>query len=431
MKKLAIYGGKPVRENPFPRWPYFSPDEIQNVVSILESGRVNYWTGEVKELDGEKVRGFCGEFEKKISDYLGVNYAICLGNGTLALSLCLHALSIGEGDQVIVPSRTFIATASACVAQGAIPVFADVDLESQNLTLKAIEKVVTEKTKAIICVHLAGRSCEMDEIMDYAKKRGIKVIEDCAQSLGGKYRGQMLGTFGDMAAFSFCQDKILTTGGEGGMIVTNSPELYIKAWEYKDHGKNFHFFNTAVEHPLLEKEKAVKGGLYSSVGVNFRMTEMQAAIGLRQLEKLPSWIQKRRENAGRLISSLRSIPGLKIPDIPDHIFHVYYRLYAFLEEDRLKPDWTREKIVEAINKEGVPCELGSTWAIGSEKGWEKTYIIGQGVYDLRVKEHFPNDLKIGRSAIAFRVFPTIDSKSLDDVFLSAKKVLSCAIRSEK
>lgn len=419
--KLAINGGNPVRTKPWAPWPYFEKDEIFIVSEVLSSGKVNYWTGENKEYASKAKRGYCGEFEEKFSEYLGTSYSICVANGTVALELCLSALGVGSGDEVIVPSRTFIATASACVAQSATPVFADIELDSQCLGLKQIKEKVTENTKAIICVHLAGWACDMDEIMAFAQENNIKVIEDCAQSLGGKYNGKMLGTFGDMSAFSFCQDKIMTTGGEGGMVTTNCPNLYMRAWEYKDHGKNFHFFNRELKHPLLDEQKASELGMYSSIGTNFRMTEMQAAIGVKQLEKMPKWTEIRRAHSKKLFEGLSEIIGLKTYWPKLHIFHACYKFYAFLELDKVKEGWTRERIVEAICAEGVVCQLGSTWAIGKESGWKKTFLNNSEV-DLQLKEHLPNDYKVGTTALMFQVHPTLNEECIVDTVKAVKKV---------
>ncbi|MBD65310.1 MAG: aminotransferase [Halobacteriovoraceae bacterium] len=426
MDTLAINGGTPVRTKRWAPWPYFAEDEVSAATEVLNSGKVNYWTGENHEVTGQAVRGKCGEFEQRFSEYINCKYSISVANGTLALELCLKALGIGSGEEVIVPSRTFIATASACVAQGAKPVFADIEVESQCISLSSIREKLTSKTKAIICVHLAGWACEMDEILKFAKENDLKVIEDCAQSLGGKYDGKMLGTFGDMSAFSFCQDKILTTGGEGGMVSTNDSELYLKAWEYKDHGKNFHFFNKSVGGELVDSSKAEEFGMYSSIGTNFRMTEMQAAIGIKQLEKLPLWIETRQKYAQMLHEGLSGIAGIKLYQPSEKIHHACYKFYAFIDTEFLSDDWTREKIVSAISAEGVVCQLGSTWAIGKESGWGRVLINGKRE-DIQLKECFPNDYRLGTTALMFQVHPTLDEESISDTIKAAKKVFSFAL----
>ena len=272
LDKLAVDGGRPVRTQPIAPWPVFDEDEIDAVTRVLKSGRVNYWTGEE-----------CQAFEREFAAHCGAEYPISLANGTVALELALYAFGIGPGDEVIVPSRTFIASASCAVARGAKPVVADIDPVSQNLTADTIRAVMTRQTKAVIAVHLAGWPCDMDPIMDLAKAHGIIVIEDCAQAHGATYKGRPIGSLGDGAAFSFCQDKIMTTGGEGGMFVTSDEVAWENAWAYKDHGKSYE----AVFH---RQHSPGFRWLHTSFGTNWRMTEMQAAIGRHQLTKLAGWV---------------------------------------------------------------------------------------------------------------------------------------------
>ena len=225
---LAIEGGGPVRITPFAPWPFFSEDEIEAVAEVLRSGKVNYWTGSE-----------CRQFEQEYANFTETRYAISLANGTLALEAALHSLGIGPGDEVVVPSRTFIATASCVAMSGARPVVADIDSESQTLTAETVRDVLTPRTRAIIAVHLAGWPCDMDPLCELGRARDLYVIEDCAQAHGATYKGRPVGGLGDVGAFSFCQDKIITTAGEGGMLVTNNPDIWRRAWEFKDHGKNF------------------------------------------------------------------------------------------------------------------------------------------------------------------------------------------------
>ena len=413
-----------------PEWPHFDEDEIQAVTKVLRSGKVNYWTGEIHSLDdGTKVRGENGLFEYEFAKYIGTNYAITLANGSLALELALHSLEIGHGDEVIVSNRTFIASASACVMRGAVPVFADIDQDSQNISLNSIKAALTPKTRAIICVHLAGWACEMDEIMEFAEQHNLKVIEDCAQCVGGKYKNKMLGSIGHMAAFSFCQDKIMTTGGEGGMLTCNDPELYKRAWTYKDHGKDFNKYNRNLQHPLVNNLEADNKSYYSSLGTNWRMTEMQAAIGRIQLKKLPEWIKLRRKYANMLNCAFKDINGLRTVIPPDHIFHAYYKYYVFIETDKLSSGWDRDRIINAINAEGVVCQFGSTWAIGLEDGWEngKCTITGNR-YNYRLKQHFPNDYAVGSTILMFQVHPTLNIEDIDDIVMAVRKIVKQAIK---
>ena len=260
---------------PFSPWPSFTQEEADAVSRVILSNKVNYWTGTE-----------CREFEKEFATWANSEYAIALGNGTLALDLALKALGVGQGDEVITTPRTFLASASSIVTAGAAPVFADVDLNSQAITAQSIKAVLTPKTKAVIVVHLAGMPAEMDEIMALSAEHGFYVIEDCAQAHGAKYKGKSVGSIGHVGAWSFCQDKIMTTGGEGGMVTTNSKELWSKMWSYKDHGKSFDAIYNR-EHPPGFR------WLHESFGTNWRMTEMQAVLGRIQLTRMSDWTAKR------------------------------------------------------------------------------------------------------------------------------------------
>ncbi len=409
-------------------WPHFDEDEIRAVAAVLSSGKVNYWTGDVHTLaDGTKVRGETGLFEYEFSRYIGNDYAITLANGSLALELALHSLGIGNGDEVIVTNRTFIASASACVMRGAIPVFADIDPDSQNISLDTIKAVFSSKTRAIICVHLAGWACEMDGIMDFAEQNNLKVIEDCAQCVGGEYKGRKLGSIGHMAAFSFCQDKIMTTGGEGGMLTCNDPDLYKKAWTYKDHGKDFNRYNKSLGHPLVDKGASEDSSYYTSLGSNWRMTEMQAAIGRIQLKKLPGWIALRRKHADMFNRAFKNIPGLRTVVPPEHILHAYYKYYVFVESDKLCPEWDRNRIIDAINAEGGVCQFGSTWGVGLEDGWKNIQCGITGTRkNYQLKEHLPNDYLVGSTVLMFQVYPTLDIESINKTIDAVKRVMETA-----
>ena len=405
MTDLAINGGMPLRIKPFAPWPFFDGDEIAAVSSVLQSGKVNYWTGEEGHL-----------FEKEFAASVGVNYAVAVMNGTVALEAALMALDIGCDDEVIVTPRSYIASASCAVMRRAKPVFTDVDRNSQNITATSIEKVISKRTRAIIAVHLAGWPCDMNEIMALAKKRGLAVIEDCAQASGAFYKDRPIGSFGDAAVFSFCQDKIMTTGGEGGMVVTNSKHIWSKVWSYKDHGKSY---------DLVYSNNDVKLGpsfkwLHESFGTNWRMTEIQAAIGRVQLRKLPGWIERRRRNADILTKAFLNVPALRVTTPPDHISHAYYKYYVFLKPDMLKTGWDRERIIIAINAEGIPCFTGSCSEIYLEKAFEAD--------SLRPKKRLPIAEKLGRTAMMFLVHPTLSENDMNDVVRAVEKVIAVACR---
>lgn len=383
---------------PFTPWPNFTQEEADKVSQVLLSNKVNYWTGQ----EGR-------EFEKEFAQFADCQYAVAVANGTLALDLALVSLNIGKGDEVIVTSRTFIASISTIINAGATPVFADVDPVSQNITAESISEVLTTNTKAIICVHLAGWPCEMDDIMALAKQHQLKVIEDCAQAHGAKYKGKSVGSFGDVAAWSFCQDKIMTTGGEGGMLTTNSEDIWRKAWAFKDHGKSY----AAVY------EKSHPPGyrwLHESFGTNWRLTEMQSAIGRIQLTRMPTWSAKRRENAEAIFQVCRQFSFLHVPEIPDYIEHAQYKCYVLVELSALTQGWNRDKIIDEITSAGVPCYSGSCSEVYLEKAFDgKPY---------KPANPLPNAKALGDISLMFLVHPTLTSAEVDKTTSVLAQVLN-------
>jgi dTDP-4-amino-4,6-dideoxygalactose transaminase len=384
-------------------WPYYDEEQISAVSEVLSSGKVNYWTGDNGKL-----------FEQEYAEYIGCNYAIAVANGTVALDLALHALDIGPGDEVITTSRTFIATVSSIVLKGATPIFADIDLCSQNITLETIKKVVTKKTKAIIVVHLAGWPCEMDDIMRFSEQRGIVVIEDCAQAHGAAYRGRKVGSMGHIAAFSFCQDKIMTTGGEGGMVTTNSEELWSEMWSYKDHGKSWQEVNR-TDHPPGFR------WLHSSFGTNYRMTEMQAVLGRIQLKRLNSWVKKRQEHCASIWVNAGKISALRVPDLPLHIEHAGYKCYVFLRLELLKVGWDKTKIINEISNLGVACFSGSCSEVYLEKAFKNKGI--------RPDDNLENAKELGETAIMFLVHPTMTNQDINQTNEVLTSVMTMATTS--
>jgi dTDP-4-amino-4,6-dideoxygalactose transaminase len=365
----------------FSPWPSFSPEEVDAVRRVLQSNRVNYWTGTE-----------CREFEKEFAAWCGTKHAVSLANGTLALDLALKALGIGAGDDVIVAPRTYIASASCVVTAGARPIFADVDRDSQNIDAASIARALTPKTKAIICVHLAGMPCDMDPIMALAKSRGIYVIEDCAQAHGAKYRGRCVGSIGHVGAWSFCQDKIITTGGEGGMVTTNDSELWSKMWSYKDHGKSWEAVYERQHPPGFR-------WLHESIGTNWRMIEMQAVIGRLQLKYLPEWTRRRAKNALQLADACRPYAVARVPVVPPDITHAFYRFYAFVQPQRLAHGWSRDRIVQEIAAAGVPCLQGSCSEVYLERAFESP--------GYRPADRLPVARELGETSIAMLVHPTL------------------------
>jgi dTDP-4-amino-4,6-dideoxygalactose transaminase len=388
-------------------WPEYSIEEADAVKDVLLSNKVNYWTGE-----------YCKEFEKEFASWIGTKYAIAISNGTTALDLSLRALdinglgSISNMPEVIVTSRTFIASASSIINIGAKPVFVDIDRDSQNISVENIKSAITENTCAIICVHLAGWPCEMDKIMDVASANNLYVIEDCAQAHGAIYKGQMVGSFGDIAAWSFCQDKIMTTGGEGGMITTNDEKLWHHAWSYKDHGKSFHkVFN--VNHPEGFR------WLHDSFGINARMTEMQAIIGLIQLRKMPKWKALRSKNAQSILELCKKFPkSLRVPMPPNSIEHAWYKCYVFVKYEGIKDSWSRDLIIKEINKIGIPCFSGSCPEVYLEKAFEKT--------NFKPQDRLPVSKEIGDTSLMFLVHPSLTDEEIKQTCSAIDKVMNMA-----
>ena len=384
----------------FSPWPSFTLEEADSVRNVLLSNKVNYWTGNE-----------CREFEKEFAIWSNSKYAIALGNGTLALDSAFKALDIGDGDEVIVTARTYIASVTSIVNSGAIPIFADIDLNSQNITAKSIRSKITNRTKAIVCVHLAGWPCEMDEIMDLANKSNLFVIEDCSQAHGAKYKGKPVGSIGDVGCWSFCQDKIMTTGGEGGMVTTNDKSLWGKMWSYKDHGKSY---EAVYERKHQEGFRWVN----ESFGTNWRMTEMQGVIGRIQLKRMSDWHAKRFANAYKIWNIAELCKGLYVPTIPDYIEHAAYKCYVFIKLKELKKGWDRNKVLKEINKQSVPCYTGACSEVYLEKAFDNT--------GFRPKERLVNAKELGESSLVFLVHPTLTKDEIQQTCNAITTVMNLA-----
>lgn len=381
-----MYKGAELLNIPFSPWPSFTKEEIEAVRQVLQSNKVNYWTGE----QGKK-------FEEEFAAWVGCNHAIALANGTVALDLALYALGIGAGDEVVVTSRTFLASVSCIVNAGATPVFADVDTESQNITAETIRAVLSPRTRAVICVHLAGFPCEMDEIMKLAEERDLYVIEDCAQAHGARYKGRSVGTIGHIGAWSFCQDKIMTTGGEGGMVTTNDRTLWSKMWSYKDHGKSFDVVYNHQHPPGFR-------WVHESFGTNWRLTEMQSAIGRVQLGYMPAWHEARKRNAKKIMAAASSCSALRVPSVPDNFEHAWYKAYVFVRPELLGDGWSRDRIIEKINVLGVPCYVGSCSEVYLEKAFDNT--------GWRPAKRLPVAQELGETSLMFLVHPTLSKAEI-------------------
>jgi dTDP-4-amino-4,6-dideoxygalactose transaminase len=370
-----------------PSWPHFADDEIAAVGDVLRSGRVNAWTGSHGRA-----------FETEYAAALGVAHAVAVANGTVALELALAALGVGPGDEVVVAPRSFVASASCVVTVGATPIFADIDRWSGNLTAATIERVLSPRTRAIIPVHLGGWPCEMDQIMALARRHDLLVIEDCAQAHGARLAGKPVGSWGHVGAFSFCQDKIISTGGEGGLLVTSDPDLWRRMWSLKDHGKSYAACFERQWPPGFR-------WLHESFGSNQRMTESQAVIGRRQLEKLPTWHAQRRHNASRLRACVSEFATIYDPPLPDGVDHAYYRYYCYVRPERLAAGWSRDRVQAELQALGVPCFTGSCSEIYLEKAFRER--------GLGPKAHLEQARLCGETALSFLVHPTLGSDDVD------------------
>ncbi len=373
-------------DTPFEPWPSYDAEEAAAVSRVLLSNRVNYWTGP----EGRA-------FEAAFAEATGCSHAIALANGTVAIDLALIGLGIGAGDDVIVTPRSYFASVSSVVNRGARPVFADVDRDSQNITVETIRAVLTGKTRAILCVHLAGWPCDMPAIRALADPLGIHVIEDCAQAHGASIEGRPVGSWGHVAAWSFCQDKIMTTGGEGGMVTTDDPLLWRRMWEYKDHGKSWDAVFERHHPPGFR-------WLHESFGTNWRMTEMQSVIGRIQLGRLASWHELCSRNAQALRDALSSYPAARIPWPEPRYEHGWYKFYGFVDAQRLRPGWTRDRIVEQVQSRGVPCLHGSCPEIYREKAFEHTPYVPA--------HRLPVARELGESSFMMLVHPSLSAASI-------------------
>ena len=382
-------------------WPSYSVEEQQAVARVLGSGRVNYWTG-------EETR----EFEREFAGWVGSARAVAVFNGTVALDLALGALGIGKGDEVIVTPRTFIASVSCVVNAGATPVFADVDWDSGNIHPESVKKALTSRTRAILPVHLGGWPCEMPALRALADQHGLLLIEDCAQAHGAKVEGRMVGTFGEIGTWSFCQDKIVTTGGEGGMVTTDDEELWSRMWSYKDHGKSW----DAVY------ERDVSPGyrwLHESFGTNFRMIETQAVLGRIQLRRMAETTAKRTAHARAYMDALRRFEGaVRVAEPRAGLTHAYYRFYAYVRPEGLRAGWSRDRIVAELNALNIPASQGSCSEVYLEKAFSGT--------GLRPAERLPIARELGETSLAFLTHPTLAAADVERTCVAIERVFSDA-----
>ncbi len=369
-RKLAIEGGPKAVTNKLVNWPQFDENAIKSVEAVLRSGKVNYWTGR---------KGM--EFEKKFAEWQGSKYAISVATGTAALHTSLAVLGIGPGDEVIVPSYTFIATSFSVVQAGAVPRFADVNLEDHCISVESAEKLVNERTKAIMPVHLYGNVTDMDQINSFAKKHDLFVIEDNAEAFGGEYKGKKTGTLSKIAGCSFCQNKTFTTGGEGGMVTTDDEELAWKARSFRDHG-----YDVQARLNLLELEQKLPY-IHNMVGWNYRMTEMQSAIGLAELERMDNWnMPTRHRNAHIVIDSLAMLPQVKFTpiDTPERRNGWYVMAFSLNIEDMT---CDIQQFAKACVAEGAPVWNVFWPQCHTENAFKKKQAFGHSGFPFTSKEY--------------------------------------------
>ena len=397
---------------PFSPWPSFTPEEADAVHRVVMSNKVNYWTG-------TETR----EFEKEFAAWCGTAHAVALANGTLALDVALKALGVGPGDEVVVTPRTFIASISCVVNAGAVPVFADVEADSGNVSARTIAAVLSPRTKAVVCVHLAGWPCDMDPIMSLSSERGFKVIEDCAQAHGARYKGRPVGSIGHVGAWSFCQDKIMTTGGEGGMVTTNDESLWHAMWSFKDHGKSYEAVYERQHAPGFR-------WLHESFGTNWRMLEMQAVIGRIQLSRMTEWSSARKRNAQAIWAACTQFSALRVPSFKcascsnncainkQNCEHANYKCYVYVNPERLVAGWSRDKIIETIVSEGVPCYQGTCSEVYLEKAFDQT--------GWRPPVRLPVARQLGETSIIFLVHPGLTFAEINKTCNVINKVMRIA-----
>ena len=381
-------------------WPFFDQEQISAVSKVLSSGKVNAWTGEE-----------CKLFEREFASYFSSKYSVAMANGTLALWAAYNSLGINKDDEIITTPRTFIATSSSALMLKAEPIFADVDRDSGSITAKTIEPLISKKTKAISLVHLGGWPADMEGIRNLAQSKNLFLVEDCSQAHGATISGKSVGSFGDISTWSFCQDKIISTGGEGGMVTTSNENLYNKVWSFKDHGKTLEALKRSDQSNTFK-------WLHEELGSNFRLTEMQSAIGRIQLRNLISTQKRRAENAYFLANYLKDIKVIRIPLPNKNIKHAWYKFYIYLKLKYISSDWNRDRIISEIISKGFPAFSGSCSEIYLEKCFKK---LGHSPI-----KRLPIAKELGETSLMFLVDQTISKENLVKYAETIKCILNKA-----
>lgn len=377
-----------------PKWPQYSSGDIASVSSILKSAKVNYWFG-----------GICRKFEKYYASYFKHKFALSVCSGSVALDMAVKSLNLKKNDEIIVSPRSYIASAGCIINNNLKPIFADIDLDTQNISISEIKKKFTTKTRAIIVVHLAGYPAEMDAIVKFCKTKKIKVIEDCSQAHGAMYKSKLVGSFGDISVWSFCYDKIISTGGEGGMILTSNYSFFKKMFAFRDCGKNFEKIN-----------KTNKSGfkwIHDFQGSNYRMTEIQAALGIKQLQKLKKNVQIRNVFCKKIINLNNSYDFFKKIELPNHIYHAFYRFYLFVNLEKIRKKISLKTIIKLLNNKGILCNVGSCPEIYLEKSFKN--VIGN-------KKRLKNAKKINNNSIALCINHCFSELEQKQYLVNLKKI---------
>lgn len=353
----------------FPMWPQFADETLNDVLEPLKNGKVNYWTGK---------KGM--EFETKWAQWTGARFAISCTNGTAALHVAVSSLGIGPGDEVIVPSYSFIASSFSVVQAGAIPVFCDVT-EDHTINPDLIPGLITKRTKAIIVVHLYGVVADMGPVLEIAGKNNLKVIEDCAQCFGGEYKGVKAGVIGDVGCFSFCQSKHFTTGGEGGMVVTNDENLAWECRSFRDHG-----YDVRERMNMLALEEKLPY-IHNRVGFNYRMTEIQSIIGINELKRLDSWnLARRFKYAAMYDAAFANLRGVaKLPVNTAERKNAYWWYPVILDTHLLDID--APAMIAELHSMSIPC-YGIQWPEAyRERAYREHNGFGSDKFPFRSKEY--------------------------------------------
>ena len=372
--KDIVMNAAGITELGFPMWPQFAPESAEEIAKILESGLVNYWTG---------PKGL--EFEEKFCEWSGAKMAISVSNGTAALHVGIASLGIGPGDEVIVPSYSFIASSFAVAQAGAIPIFADVT-EDHTIDPEDIKRKITARTKGIVVVHLYGVVADMDAILEIAKANNLYVIEDFAQCIGGEFKGKKIGTIGDVGCTSFCQSKHFTTGGEGGMVITMNEDIGWECRSFRDHG-----YDVKERMNMLALEEKLPY-IHTKVGFNFRMTEMQSTIGINELKRFDSWNLKRRfEYAAMYEEAFTGLAGIgKLPYNSEDRKNAYWWYPIILDVEKITVE--APEFLKKLQAKKVPC-YGIQWPEAyEEKAYREKQGFGKDNFPFFSKEYTREDL---------------------------------------